>query len=103
MSSYDPATGELNWETDCIAEATCGTAVVSGDKILASGGYPDKQTVCLSDKGKILWSNRTKVYEPSLVADANHVFAVTDEGIAFCWRVSDGQEMWEKTFGWQVQ
>ncbi|TWT93948.1 outer membrane biogenesis protein BamB [Stieleria varia] len=98
MVGYSPESGEVLWQTPCISEATCGTAVVSGNKIFASGGYPDKETVCISE-GKKVWSNRTKVYEPSLVTDGVHVFAVSDDGIAYCWRAEDGQEMWKKRLG----
>lgn len=99
VSSYDPATGELLWETPCIAEATCGTVVIAGDRLVASGGYPDKETVCLSGKGEKLWSNGTKVYEPSLIAHDGLVFAVSDDGIAYCWSLEDGEQMWRKRLG----
>lgn len=99
VSSYDPSTGELLWETPCIAEATCGTVVIAGDRLLASGGYPDKETVCLSGSGERLWSNQVKLYEPSLVADNGLVFAVTDGGIAYCWSLEDGEQMWRKRLG----
>lgn len=99
IASYDPATGSENWTTECIAEATCGTVVCSGDKIYASGGYPDKETVCLTANGKRVWSERTKVYEPSLVASGAGLFAVTDDGIAYCWDAETGAVNWKKRLG----
>lgn len=99
MVSYDPASGEPRWETSCISDATCGTVVTSGDKIFASGGYPDKETVCLSAVGKKLWSDRTKIYEPSTITNGEHLFAVSDDGIAMCWAVADGELMWKKRLG----
>lgn len=99
LASYDPESGKLLWKTECIAEATCGTVVVAGDKVLASGGYPDKETVCLSAEGERIWSNRTKVYEPSLVSDGENVFAVADNGIAYCWSLEDGSVNWKRRLG----
>jgi len=99
MASYSPSTGELIWETDCIAEATCGTVVATADRVFGSGGYPDKQTVCLDAKGKLIWSNRTKIYEPSMVTDGENLFAVSDVGIAYCWSVADGATRWKKRLG----
>ncbi|MCM2370985.1 outer membrane protein assembly factor BamB family protein [Aporhodopirellula aestuarii] len=99
VTSYDPATGETIWETPCISEATCGTVVVAGDRLVASGGYPDKETVCLSATGEKLWTNGTKAYEPSLAANDQWVFAVTDDGIAYCWSLEDGKQMWRKRLG----
>ncbi|QEG00307.1 outer membrane biogenesis protein BamB [Stieleria maiorica] len=99
LASYDPATGEELWETQCIAEATCGTVVTTDDRIFAAGGYPEKETVCLSAKGERIWSDRTKVYEPSLITDGEHVFAVNDDGIALCWSAEDGTIRWKKRLG----
>ncbi|MEO1524491.1 MAG: PQQ-binding-like beta-propeller repeat protein [Planctomycetota bacterium] len=99
LASYDPATGELLWETECISASTCGTVVTSGDLILASGGYPAKETICLDGAGKRVWSNRTKIYEPSMIVDQNLVFAFADNGIGFCWDASDGSKRWQERLG----
>ncbi len=98
MIAYDPGTGDKRWQTPCISKATCGTAVVAGDRIFASGGYPEKETVCISN-GQRIWSNRTKVYEPSLITDGTSVFAVTDDGIAYCCNARDGKERWKQRLG----
>ena len=99
LASYDPANGDLLWETNCISDSTCGTVVATDDLIFASGGYPDKETICLDAQGKRVWSNRTKVYEPSLIADQGFVFAVADNGIAFCWDAADGAKRWQQRLG----
>ena len=94
--SYDPETGEQNWVTDATADSTCGTAVALGDYIYASGGYPQRETVCLSASGEKVWSNNTKIYEPSLLAVNGCVFAVSDNGVATCWSAADGKEKWRQ-------
>ncbi len=99
VTSYDPATGTQNWRTECIAEATCGTIVATDDRLFASGGYPDKETVCLAAEGKILWSNKTKVYEPSMVLLGDELIGVTDDGIAYCWNAEDGKQVWRERLG----
>ncbi|MEM9645113.1 MAG: PQQ-binding-like beta-propeller repeat protein [Planctomycetota bacterium] len=99
VTSYDPGTGNEIWSTECISEATCGTIVTTPTLLFASGGYPDRQTVCLSPEGKILWSNRTKVYEPSLVVLGDTLIGVTDGGIAYAWDCSDGTERWRQRLG----
>lgn len=97
--SYDPASGKQLWATECITSATCGTVVVHGDRLFASGGHPDKETVCLSHEGKIFWSNSTKVYEPSMIAHEGHLFAISDDGIANCWSTKDGDQAWRERLG----
>ncbi|QDS96029.1 outer membrane biogenesis protein BamB [Roseimaritima multifibrata] len=99
LASYAPATGEMLWETPCIAEATCGTAIATADRIYASGGYPEKETICVDGKGKQIWSNRTGLYEPSLVTDGKNLFAVSDDGVAYCWDAVDGKQHWKKRLG----
>ncbi|MBL9083375.1 MAG: PQQ-binding-like beta-propeller repeat protein, partial [Planctomycetales bacterium] len=46
--------------------------------------------------GKLLWENKQKCYEQSMLAHDGHLYALTDNGIAYCWRASDGQEMWKQ-------
>lgn len=99
MVSYAPATGETIWETDCISEATCGTVTATADRVFGSGGYPAKETVCLDASGKKLWSNRTKIYEPSMVTDGENLFAISDGGICYCWSVEDGALRWKQRLG----
>ena len=99
VASFDPATGEELWKTPCISDATCGTIIASTDKIFASGGYPDKETVCLDANGEKVWSNKTKIYEPSLSLDQDRVIAVSDDGIAYCWDVNTGDTVWRERLG----
>lgn len=97
--SYDPATGGELWSTDAIAATTCGTMVELDGKLYASGGYPEKQTICLTLAGDKVWDNKTKIYEPSMVATAGSIFAVSDDGIAYCWDAASGEEQWKKRLG----
>lgn len=99
VSSYDPATGELLWQTACIAEATCGTIVSDGERVFASGGYPESETVCLSADGERLWSNRLKTYEPSLLLVEDRLLTVNDKGVAICWDGASGEELWKERLG----
>ncbi len=99
LVSYDPATGNELWACDAIAEATCGTPVTDGTLIFAAGGYPDRETICVDASGGKVWSNKTKVYEPSLVVAGEHLYAVTDDGIAFCWAAKTGDELWKERLG----
>ncbi|MCR9295758.1 MAG: PQQ-like beta-propeller repeat protein [bacterium] len=99
VSSYDPATGEQLWSTPGTATTTCGTMVATDERIFASGGYPQRQTLCLSSAGEVLWSERTKIYEPSMLALDRHLFAVSDDGIAYCWKAENGELAWRERLG----
>ena len=101
LVSYDPATGNELWSCQAIAEATCGTPVTDGSMIFASGGFPERQTICVKGdgSGEMAWSDKTKVYEPSMVTTGEHLFAVTDEGIAVCWSARTGKALWKQRLG----
>jgi outer membrane protein assembly factor BamB len=96
--SYDPKTGAELWSTPGTTLATCGTMVWDDDVVIASGGYPKAQTLAIraDGSGKVLWKNNQKCYEQSLLAHAGYVYALTDGGTIYCWRLGDGQEMWKQ-------
>ena len=96
VSSYDPANGRQLWTTPGTAAATCGTMVWDGDIVFASGGYPQSETIAVKadGSGTVLWKNNQKCYEESMLAHDGHLYALTGKGILYCWRGSDGREMW---------
>lgn len=96
--SYDPATGKQLWAVDGASDATCGTVVWDGDLVFASGGYPQSETLAIraDGSGEVVWRNRQKCYEQSMLAHDGYLYALTGGGVAFCWRASDGKEMWSQ-------
>ena len=104
VCSYDPATGNPLWSVPGTTMATCGTMVWDGDYVFASGGYPQAETICVKadGSGQVAWRNRAKCYEQSMLAYAGYVYAFTDQGVAICWRATDGEEMWKKRLGGPV-
>jgi outer membrane protein assembly factor BamB len=98
VASYDPATGKSLWTAPGTTAATCGTAVWDGNLVFASGGFPGAETVAIRADGsrEVIWKVNQRLYEQSLLAYDGHVYALTGPGIAFCWRASDGREMWRR-------
>ena len=98
ISSFDPASGKPLWSCDGTATATCGTIVWDGDTVFASGGYPQSETIAVKadGSGKVLWRNNQKCYEQSMLAVNGHLYALTDNGVLFCWQASDGKELWKR-------
>jgi outer membrane protein assembly factor BamB len=98
VSSYDPKTGKLLWSAPGTTMATCGTMVWSGDLAIASGGYPKAETICVKadGSGQVVWKNKQKCYEQSMIVHNGYVYAVTDLGVGICLRASDGELMWQQ-------
>lgn len=101
VAAYHPRTGRLLWSAPGTTAATCGTMVWDGDLVFASGGYPKAETICVraDGSGQVMWRNGEKCYEQSMLAHKGFVYAVNDQGIAFCWRAADGAEMWKSRLG----
>jgi outer membrane protein assembly factor BamB len=97
VAGYDPLTGEELWSCPGTTEATCGTMVWKDSLVFASGGYPEKQTICVdASTGQKVWSDRTKCYEQSMLIAGDWLYAVTDEGIAVCRHAATGKTAWRE-------
>lgn len=94
--SYDPQNGKTRWFARGTALATCGTVVWDGDMVFASGGFPSSETVGIKADGskKVVWKNKVRCYEQSMLAYDGYVYALDEIGIMNCWRAADGKEMW---------
>ena len=96
IAAYDAATGKLLWQSaKSTAPQTCGTVVWEGDLVFASGGYPKKMTAAVrAGSGEVVWQNKKKCYEQSMLTHRGFLYALNDNGIAYCWRARDGKQMW---------
>lgn len=95
---FDPKDGEPLWSVPGTTAATCGTTVSDRGIIFASGGYPKAETVAVRATGEpeVLWKNKQQCYEQSMLAAGGYLYALTDNGVVFCFRGTDGQEMWKQ-------
>jgi outer membrane protein assembly factor BamB len=101
LTSLDPLTGKKLWEIDGSTEECVVTMVTDGERVFAGGGYPKNHTVAvLADgSGKVAWQNTARVYVPSMIAKAGHLYAVMDAGLAVCWKSDTGEELWKERLG----
>lgn len=101
VTSLDPATGEKIWEIDGSTEECVTTAVTDGTRVFVSGGWPKNFTMAVAadGSGKVAWQNNTRVYVPSMITKGGHLYAVTDAGIAICWKSDTGEELWKERLG----
>ena len=98
--AYDPGSGKQLWEAKGAATATCGTVVWDAQRVFASGGYPQSETVAieLGTTAKRNWSVNQKCYEQSMIVIEGCLYALTDNGILYCWNAADGSELWKQRF-----
>ncbi|MFO1041369.1 MAG: PQQ-binding-like beta-propeller repeat protein [Planctomycetaceae bacterium] len=98
VSSYDPLTGNHLWSTEGTADSGVGSPVVAGNLVIASAGWPERETMALKPDGSVAWRIKSHSYVPSLIAIDDHIYLV-NEGIARCIHATTGKEAWQKRLG----
>ncbi len=101
VSSFDPLTGEVNWEIDGATTECVTSTVTDGTHIYSSGGYPKNHVAAIKadGSGEVVWETKDRVYVPSMLIKDGHLFAVMDSGVAICWKADTGEEIWKERLG----
>ena len=101
VTSYDPLTGDVNWEVEGATTECVTSTVTDGTHIYSSGGYPKNHVAAYKADGSggPVWETKEKVYVPSMLIHGDHLYAVMDNGVAICWRAATGEEMWKQRLG----
>lgn len=96
VSSFDPLNGKKLWEIEGSTTEVVTSAVTDGQLVFVSGGYPRRHAsaVRADGSGEIVWDKNISVYVPSMLVHEGHIFLVTDNGIARCWKAKTGEEVW---------
>ena len=101
VSSYDPLTGKSLWEIDGATEECVTSTVTDGKVMFTTGGYPKNHiaAVKIDGSGETVWEKPTRVYVPSMLIRDGYLYAVTDAGVAYCYKCADGEEVWKQRLG----
>jgi outer membrane protein assembly factor BamB len=100
VTSLDPLTGKENWELKGATTECVTSTVTDGKHVFTSGGYPRNHVAAVKADGSgIAWDNKTRVYVPSMLIRDGHLYAVTDDGNAVCWKSDTGAEVWKGRLG----
>ena len=101
VSSFEPLSGKKLWEVAGATTECVTSTVTDGEVIITSGGYPKKHMSAIraDGSGQVVWENSTEVYVPSMLMRDGYLYAVTDAGMAMCWKSDTGQELWKSRLG----
>ncbi|MBS0205506.1 MAG: PQQ-binding-like beta-propeller repeat protein [Planctomycetes bacterium] len=99
VSSFNPLTGDQLWSVEGTADAGVGLPVTTSNLVIASGGYPQQETIALKADGTVAWRKNVKSYVPSLLIVNQSLFIVSDDGIAHCHDTKTGNELWKHRIG----
>jgi outer membrane protein assembly factor BamB len=99
VTAYEPATGVILWDRDGLADVCANTAAFGPSLIFACSGFPQRKLVALRPDGTVAWkkdSGNEIPYPPSLLWHGDHLFAVSDQGLAACWDAANGNQLWKE-------
>ncbi|MDF1741178.1 MAG: PQQ-binding-like beta-propeller repeat protein [Verrucomicrobiales bacterium] len=101
VSSFDPLTGQINWEIDGATTECVTSTVTDGKHIYSSGGYPKNHVAAITadGSGKVAWEVNDRAYVPSLLVKGSHLYGTLDSGIGICWDSATGEEKWKGRLG----
>jgi len=99
--SYDPDTGKQLWSAKGTSLECVSTIIADGDRIFATGGFPDKETLCIraDGSGEVVWRVKAGDFVPSQILHKGHIYCVLDNGVAFCLNADTGKETWKDRLG----
>ncbi len=105
LTAHDPATGKVVWDWgwpfDGQALRTVGSPVLDGDTVIAvagdGGGSRSTVAVAAGPSPKLLWQKTKGVpYVPGPIASGDHLYYVTDNGLATCADLRTGDVVWQE-------
>jgi outer membrane protein assembly factor BamB len=101
VTSFEPETGKKLWEIEGSTTECVTSTVTDGDLVFTSGGYPKNHVsaVKADGSGEIVWEKNVRVYVPSMLARDGFLYAVTDNGVATCWKAATGENVWQHRLG----
>jgi outer membrane protein assembly factor BamB len=101
ISSYDPMTGALLWETEGATTECVTSTVTDGKHVFTSGGYPKNHVsaIAADGSGKLIWENGSRVYVPSMYVKDGHLYGMMDAGVFVCWKSDTGDRLWRERIG----
>ncbi len=104
VASYSPDTGKQNWIIDGPTEQFVSSMVMHDGVLLLTAGFPQHWVMAIKPDGAgnvtkthVLWSKKGEGgYVPSPVAHDGKLFLVDDAGVASCWDVKTGKQLWKE-------
>jgi hypothetical protein len=107
VASYDPRTGSRHWILDGPTDQFVASLLYSHDLVLLTCGFPERHIVAIRPDGSgnvtdthVAWRTRKgAAYVPSPVVVGDYFVVVSDGGVASCFDVVSGEQLWMKRLG----
>lgn len=99
VSSFDPITGEENWNVDCIFGEVGPSAGYADGVVFAVNEYAILVAIKIGETPEILWESDEYLSDvPSPVATSELLFMATSYGVVVCYNAKTGEIYWESEY-----
>ncbi len=107
VASFDPQTGERNWNVEGPTEQFVASMVFDGSNFFAVGGFPTHHVMAIRADGEgdvtdthVSWhKTNVRCYVPSPVVVDNYLVVADDRGTANCFDTKTGDRLWQTRMG----
>jgi outer membrane protein assembly factor BamB len=113
ITRYDPSNGKelwsFTWTHPVKPLRTVGSSVAADGLVFAASGDGDGSrgmiAVKLDGKGDVsktnlVWAKDSSTpYVPCALAHNGHLYTIHDDGVAYCWEMKTGKEVWRARLG----
>jgi hypothetical protein len=96
--SYDPSNGKQLWSVKGTSVECVSTVLALGDRVIATGGFPNKETLCIraDGSGEVVWRVKVGDFVPSQLLVGGHIYSVLDNGVVVCINADTGEQLWKE-------
>ncbi|MFN0068013.1 MAG: PQQ-binding-like beta-propeller repeat protein [Limisphaerales bacterium] len=108
LQGFDAKSGRLRWTSEVIGEGKVPSMVLGDGLAFTAGGWGGKESIKafrLGGEGdlketNLLWEQKKGMPKvPSMIHVKPHLFAITDGGIASCFKAGTGEIVWQERVG----
>ncbi len=107
VTSYDPATGKEIWRCEGPSTTAACTIAHDGQNVFATGGYPQKEILCIKADGQgdvtdshVVWRSKRGVsYVPSPLYHEGRLYVISDGGVLTVYNSQTGDVLSSKRLG----
>jgi outer membrane protein assembly factor BamB len=108
VQGFDFRTGERIWSSEVAGEGKVPSTVVGGGLVFTAGGWGGRESIKafrIEGRGELktnnlAWEQKKGMPKvPSLLYSAPHLYAVSDNGLASCFKAETGEVVWQERIG----
>ncbi|MCX8107385.1 MAG: PQQ-binding-like beta-propeller repeat protein [Verrucomicrobiae bacterium] len=105
LQGYNPRNGDRLWSSEVIGEGKVPSVVLSEDMAFTAGGWGGRESIKafrLGGRGdlketNLVWEQRKGMPKvPSMLYLRPYLYAVTDAGLASCFKATTGEIIWQQ-------